>query len=353
MYFHFDEDLGTVLTIPSRSINGPLGRPLLTFNGATSVVPLLSQDSTMTQIGLVQPLTDIFKIRQGVKIAQADEQIALAKRQEGIRAVASGVEQLYWGLLAARKLQAGAAEGVRQAEAMAQTKTLEARLALAEGKQGLQQINKQVEDVQEQLNGLLDLPLCTVLDLVEPPMPVLRFRCADEVVELALASSPEIAEAHQTVLKGQAAVKAGELDYMPSIGFTAGYINQTAISAIQPNIGYVGAAGTWTLFNGGKRHEVVLERKTLVAMANLKLADTEDQIREKAVKAYREVIESEEALKSAQEMVLLRREAEKAAPNPQALMAAAKNRMTAEVDAVKADLAYRIACVQVKSLVGE
>ena len=54
---------------------------------------------------------------------------------------------------------------------------------------------------------------------------------------------------------------------MPSIGLTAGYVNQTAASYIQPNIGYVGAAGTWTLFNGGKRRDVVLERQTLVDMA--------------------------------------------------------------------------------------
>jgi hypothetical protein len=51
-------------------------------------------------------------------------------------------------------------------------------------------------------------------------------------------------------------------------------------------------------------------------------------------------------------MVVLRREAEKAAANAQTLTAAAKARMLAEVDAVKADLAYRAAYVEVMSLVG-
>jgi hypothetical protein len=129
-------------------------------------------------------------------------------------------------------------------------------------------------------------------------------------------------------------------------------VNQTAASYIQPNIGYVGAAGTWTLFNGGKRVDVMMERKTIVAMANLKLRQTEDEIRAKALKAFRELGETQEALKIVQEMVLLRREAEKSAAGPAALMAAAKARMTAEVEAVKADLAYRIAFVEVMSLVG-
>jgi len=51
----------------------------------------------LTNIGVVQPLTDFLTVRHGVNIAKADEQIALAQHQTGIREVASGVEWLYWG----------------------------------------------------------------------------------------------------------------------------------------------------------------------------------------------------------------------------------------------------------------
>jgi outer membrane protein TolC len=301
---------------------------------------------------VVQPLTDVFKIRQGVKIAQADQHIAEAQWQKGIRELASGVEQLYWGLLALRKLEAGAQDGVRQSEELAKTKSLDARLALAEARQGLQQVSKQAIDLQEQLNGLLDLPLCTKLELVEPSAPVLTFTCADEVIASALAASPDVAEAQHTIAKADAAVAAGKLDYMPSVGLTGGYVNQTAADYIQPNIGYVGVAGTWTIFNGGKRRDIIMERKSMVAMAHLKLQQTEDEVRQKAVKAFREIGESQEALQMALEMVVLRREAEKNAANMADAMTAAKARMTAEVEAVKADLAYRIAYLQVMNLTG-
>ncbi len=351
LYFHFNDDLGSVLTVSSRSINRPRGQPLVSFPGSTVSASVFNQNSSFLQIAVVQPLTDLFKVRQGVKIAQADQQIAKAEWAKGVRALVSGVEQLYWSLLAARKLQAGAQESVRQAEAMAATKTLEARLGLVEAQQGLQQIDKQIQDAQEQLNGLLDLPPCTVLELVEPALPVPPFRCADDVVALALSASPEIAEAQQNVNKGNAAVAAAKLDYLPSVGLTGGYVNQTAASYIQPNIGYVGMAGTWTLFNGGKRMEVVRERNTMVSMAHLKLHQVEDEVRQKAQKAYRELGESQATLKLAQEMVLLRREAEKGAATPPALMAAVRARTLAEVDAVKADLAYRMAFVELMSLV--
>src|SRR5438067_13800770 len=79
-----------------------------------------------------------------------------------------------------------------------------------------------------QLTGLLDLPLCTTLELVEPPLPGLPFRCADEVIGLALADSPEIREAQHTIAKARAAVAAGKLDYVPSIAAVGGYANQSA-----------------------------------------------------------------------------------------------------------------------------
>ena len=297
-----------------------------------------------------------------MKIARADEQIARAQQEEGIRKVASGVEQLYWGLLAARRIRAGAEEGVHGAELLAaQTKSLEARTALAEGRLALGQIDAQIADVQAQLNGLLDLPSCTVLDLVEPPLPLLPYRCADDVVALALASSPEIREAEQTICKAHAALTAGKLDFVPSIGLVGGYVNQTGASYVQQDIGYVGVVGSYTFVDWGKRRNVVRERENLVAMATLKLDQTKDDVRQSAEKAFREVAVNQEGLKAVEELVELRKEAEKKATTPDAmtkpaalaaLLEATKKRMETEVDAVKADLAYRSAYVKLMSLIG-
>src|SRR5262249_52371840 len=149
-------------------LTGPKGRPLLTFPPATIEAAVFNQDSSFAMLSVLQPVTDLLKVRQGVRIALADEGIAKAQLEKGIRELVSGVEQLYWGLLAALRIRAGALEGVRGAEMLAKTGTLEARTALVEAQQALQQVDKQVADLVEQLNGLLDLPLCTCLDLVEP-----------------------------------------------------------------------------------------------------------------------------------------------------------------------------------------
>jgi outer membrane protein TolC len=361
-YFHFQDDLGKVITTQGRTLTGPRGRPLVSFPPTAIEAAVLNQNSSFAVLSAVQPITDLLKVRQGVNIARADQGIAQAQLEKGVRDVASGVAQLYWGLLAARRIRAGLLEDLRGAEMLAQTKLVEARLALVETQQGIQQVDKQIADVQEQLLALLDLPLCTPLELVEPELPLVPFKCCDDVVALALSASPEIREAQQTILKAEAALKAGKLDYVPSVAAVAGYINQTGLSYVQQDIGYVGVVGSYTFVDWGKRRNVIRERQNLVAMANLKLQQTEDDVRQKAVKAFREVGETNEALKTSQEMVTLRKEAEKKVTTPEAvknpialaiMLKASKDRGTAEFDAIKAELAYRQAYVSLMSLIGK
>jgi outer membrane protein TolC len=356
MYLRFNDDLGTVITGGGRTVSGPKGTPLVTFPTFAVSENVLNQNTTFVNLMAAQPITDLLKVRQGVKLARADQGIAQAQLEKGIRDLASGVEQLYWGLLAARRIQAGAVEGVRGAELLAKTKLLEARIALVEARQGLQLVNQQIADLQEKLNGLLDLPLCTPLELVEPPVPEVPYRCADDVVGRALAASPEIREAQQTIAKAEAGVCAGRLDYVPSIAVIGGYLNQTAADYIQPNIGYVGVVGSYTFVDWGKRRNVLRERQTLLAMAHGKLNQTQDDVRQKAAKAFRDLGDSRENLTTAQELSALRREAVKQATtpaaftNPTALLKASKESAEAEVALIKSDLAYRQAYVELMAL---
>src|SRR5262249_46515262 len=148
VYFHFDQPLGTVLTTR--------GRPRLGIAPVTIAANVVNQDASLTTVGVAQPITALLKIRQGVKIARADEQIAQAECEKGARALLLGVEQLYWGLLAAERIRAGAQTGVDGAEALAKGGSLESRTALLEAKQELRAVVNQVADLEEQLNTLLD-----------------------------------------------------------------------------------------------------------------------------------------------------------------------------------------------------
>ncbi len=353
VYFHFNQDLGTVLSTPGRHVTGPKGTVFPITTARVIDVPVFNQNSYVGSVMAVQPITALLKIRQGVKIAQADEHIAQAQLEAGARELASGVEQLYWGLLAAQRIRAGALVAVKGAEELARLGTIEARLALQEARQGLNQVENQIADLEAQLNALLDQPVCTKLELVEPPLPVPPVTSCDQAADLAASVSPEVQEAGQNVVKAHAAVCAAKVDYLPQVALVAGYANQSFADWMQPNFGYAGVTASWTLFAWGKRKHTVCERDNLVAMATLKLQQTQDEVRQKALKAFREIHETQQTLVLAQEMARLRKEAEQGAREPAARFAAAKASGEAQVDLVKADLAYRMAYVKLMALISK
>jgi outer membrane protein len=350
LYLHFTDPLGKVITTKNHPV---LGIPPMTV-----VANVANQDSSFTSVLVFQPITDLLKVRDGVRIAKADEQIAQAQLDQGARELQSGVEQLYWGLLAAQRIRGGVLQGYRGAQEFAKLGTVEARTALVEAEQGLQQVEVQVADLQEQFDILLDVPTCTVLELIEPPFPTPPVTCADDAIDRALAASPELREAAQNIAKAQAATHAAQLDFMPSIVAMGGFTNQTAASYIQQNFGYIGVMGSYTFVDWGKRRNIIQEREHLIGMATLKLRQTQDDIRQKTLKAYRGLFESHRALSLANGLVGLRKEAEAKAhsaaqTNPVGLLDASKARGVAEVDLVKADLAYRQAHVELSRLIGQ
>jgi outer membrane protein TolC len=351
--FHFNDDLGSVLQFGGKHFHGPLGNDFLTVPSKTIAVPLVQQDSAFTTISAVQPLTALLKVRQGVRIARADEGIAQAQMEQGRRELLSGVEQLFWGLLAAQRIQAGAVQGVAGAEELVKAGLPEGKLALVQAKQGLQQVDNQVADLAEQLAILLDVPTCTQFELVEPPPPLAPVNCADEAVGLALASSPEVREAQENIAKARAAVAAAKVDYLPNISLVGGWANNAGmIEPIQQNFGMIGLVGTYTFVDWGKRKHTIREREQLISMAILKVQSTQDQVRQKALKAFREYEESGKAYQLAGELVEARQAALKAAVNPADKFKAAKDLAEAQLDFVKADLAQRIAYVKLMAIIG-
>jgi outer membrane protein TolC len=113
-----------------------------------------------------------------------------------------------------------------------------------------------------------------------------------------------------------------------------------------------------TFFNWGKRRDTVRERENLVAMATLNVQQTEDEVRQKAEKAYREFEQHRDALANAKELAQAREEAVKALrtpaamQNPGPLIDAITKLGLAQVDLIKAELAYRTSATQLSTLMG-
>jgi outer membrane protein TolC len=339
--FHFDAPLGRVLT--------PGLLPL-----APIAVNVVNQDLGVTTMTAVQPITALLKVRQGTIVAEADEQIARSQAEQADRAIASGVEQLYFGLLAANRILAGAQTAAAAAQHMgpALASSTAARIAGVEAKQAIQAVSSQAAELEEQLNGLVELPLCTRLNLFEPPPVAPCLNCAEQAIALALGSSPEVFQADQDAVKAEAGVRVAKVDWLPDVLLMGGYVNQNGINVIQNDITYGAVSVNYPLFEGGKRIHALRQAEMVQAMARQKACQVREEVSLKAQKAYREYAEAQVSLQTAEEMLQVRKEAQRKADTADEMIKAAGEVMKAEAAVVQAEVTCRVAGIKLATIAG-
>ena len=143
------------------------------FNPATAItVPVVEQDAAIYTAAAIQPITPLLKVRAAVEIGEADVGAAQAQRQFARRELTKGVEQLYIGLSAVRKIKGGLELAAAGAQQMVDaTQASAAKISLVEVQQNLVTVNNQCIVLQVQLNQSTGLPPCTELVLEDPPAP--------------------------------------------------------------------------------------------------------------------------------------------------------------------------------------
>jgi outer membrane protein TolC len=344
-YFNFNQDLGSVVTFQ----RGKFG--LLQPGTIVQNVAVANENSTLSTIFLAQPITKLIAVNALTQIARADETAAQAQLDKGTREVLSGVSQAYQGLLGALRIQTALELQVRLLEQLhAAQPSPQLQVAVLEARQGLLQIRGQVRELTQTLNDLLGLPACTVLEPVDPVPCELPVRCEEDAVRTALAISPEVREAEQNIAKAEAAMKVAKMAFIPDVNIIGGYANQTVANYIQPNIGYVGVAGTYTFWEWGKKRDVKRQRDADIALAHQNVRVVSDKVQLEARKAFASYEEAREDLRLANEMAKARKEAEKGTTGQAAFQAKADT-TKAELEAMKAEITYRVAHAKLAGMV--
>jgi outer membrane protein TolC len=346
-YFHFDRDLGSVVTVD----RGRLG--ILQPGISTVGVPIVNQNATLSTLLVAQPITKLIAVNAATQIARADENIARIQLDKGTRDLLSGVTQAYHGLLGAQRIQAALELQAKVLDDVLAVKpSPDLRVAQVELRQGLLQTKSQVRELTDQLNDLLGLPAGTALELADPLPPQPPVGSADEAAQLALAGSADVREAEQTIAKAEAALKVARMDYLPDVNVIGGYVNNAATPTIQPNFGVLGVTASYTFLDWGKRGDVRRQRHAQITLAHQNLLVTREKVQADARKAFGAFEQAREAHQLAGEMVRARKEAEKGAATPAAAGAAKQATATAELELMKAEIALRVAHAQLAAAVG-
>ena len=345
---HLNTPPGEVLTVQ---------RP---FAGTTLSVPVnvFEQDQTALNLSVVQPITPLFAVRQLVKIARADENIARAKAGMPVAEQASLVEKTYFDLLIAERelARAGAEARMVQAKWVAVSNSsvagvsAEQRADTIDAARSWLLAARTLKELTASLDGMLGLPADTRLELV-PPEPLVEDLSLKDAITNATATSADVIEAEQTSVKAHAGSTLAKMEYFPSIGIIGGYTHQHAINAVLPHdFGYVGFMATYTLFDSGKRERGVKEGHAQAEAADLAAQLTKAKVASTVRSSYLELERSREFYQLARRMVA-----------PSGVIAARYVSDSQDVDPAqakletelfRAELEYRQAYARVKSLVG-
>jgi outer membrane protein TolC len=289
---HFNKFLGQEIVVQRPFREGVL----------STAVPIFGQDQTLVAVTAAQPLTPLFKVREAVSYARADENIARAKAMLPVAQRAGDIEKGYFELLLAQREMALAAARVLQARAERATgvTTLVAlRDEPSDTETGasttLQAASEKVRELTASLNELLGWPSDTPLTL-ESPAPLSETLSLQTAVGTALATNPDIIEAEQTVVKAEAGRNLSKLDYVPDIAIVGGYTFQDdVIPALPRDFSFIGVMGSYNLFDFGKREALVKERRAQLEMARTALELTRQKVTAAVKTSYLKLEESRRA----------------------------------------------------------
>ncbi len=281
---------------------GALGNPAATgpIPGHSLEIGQGAATAYTSGTGLVQPLTQMFKIHAGDKAAAADLRSAQIDETDAENSVSLLVHQIYFNILTAQAhleamKQAASAASVTESEntrAVAEGRSLDvtalqAHAAYLDRQQYVLTQELAIDDAMLQFDDVLGLPLGTRLILDGDslgPSPVLPSR--SEAIAAVTASNPKVLAARQTVEKAKAGVSAAHDTYIPDISGMARYSYQSGVPFLVHNFGTFGGLVSYDLFDGGSREAKLKQAKIELEMAETQLQQTEADVAIQISAAY-------------------------------------------------------------------
>jgi outer membrane protein TolC len=310
-------------------------------------------NATTNGTGVVQPLTQLFRVKAANDVARAEAQ-AMRGKARGIEdETALKVHQIYYRILitdvrrralfakieASQDLQRERVQQVRFGSAL-EADLIESRAHALQAQQELLTTELQRSDLQMQLNDVIGLPLTTplLLDPTVSPIGGPSERCERRACVLeALDSHPEIAEARAQMEKAAAAVRLATYDFIPDVEAFARYSFQNNVPFLADRFGTVGLRASVDLFTGGRKRAVRRERETQLAQAKENLARITDAVELRVQTAYNKLERTGQMVAVSKELLALRGESRRVAAaqlvNGSALGSQAKESAALELDA--------------------
>ena len=319
--------------LPGFQMNALVSKPLSTFDttfekgvfGVTPSGPIPNEDTVITSstkptaavIGqLVQPLSQLHRIKLQIKQQEAATEISRAQLSATEQALVNEVKRAYYAILQSqgaaqaaeaniklyRELDRVTGEYVIQQVAL-KTELMDVQTRLAKAEYELMTIDNQLVSQKEQLNHLLGRDVRTefaVSSGEETALAVMRETDLLAARERALAHRPEIREAKLKVEQAKLDKRIKKSEFIPDVSLTVNYATTFSYSNFVPrSLSGVGIQVDWEVFDWGRRKHEVADKEKSITQANNALLDTESQVVMEVNAHFRQMQEARQMLKVA------------------------------------------------------
>lgn len=276
-------------------------------------------NTVMAGASLYQPLSQLPKIRTGVKIAALDEDLANLEYTKSELQVINGVERLFYGILAVRK---------RKEETEKKIELIERRLydtqsALLSGKMvdagvlGMEadlsgKRQELLELSNEECDYIAELKKLTGADFSNVPFSDQLFANEDiapaqDYIDAAAEKNVDLKISAMQVEKSQKGIEVAKQSYLPDIGLMAGYNYQNSIKILSDHNPYIGVSFKWNIQDVFSNSKVMKQRKLKYGQAQENAEYMRRSVEAEVEKAYRKMQEAKRLIGVAEQTVGFRR----------------------------------------------
>jgi outer membrane protein TolC len=236
-------------------------------------------------ITLAQPLTPLYQIYYGYKLADLGVDVARIEMDKTVTELKMQTIEAYYGYLKARaalrsmdEAIVGVEAHVKKAEAffeadfMTKNDLLQAEVQLAQLKGTRLEVEQGVAISREGLLVLLDEPVGSPLEPADQPdveagyLDTAHIPSELEALELARKNRPELKQMKKTLEQARAAVKLAAGGFIPQISAFGSYQHEEGSVMELPEF-VVGAQLSWTIWDWGGTYYSVKEAKARSAAA--------------------------------------------------------------------------------------
>jgi outer membrane protein len=247
------------------------------------------QDLTLSiDSKLQQPLTQLYTVRESVRLAETAREMDRAQLTAQRAAAAADVTRLYHRIFAAQGALAAAVEQLGSRRELARTAArlvveeaalrsdaLEADSGVAAAALQVRSIQDGLATAKEQMNRLLGRDVLTPFEVAAVSAAVPEGLDLDVARARALEQRPELRQARLLVEKAEAERRMKAWEYVPEVSAGVSYVSTFNVENLPRHIAMAGLFVKWEGWDWGRRKSEVAGKALAVEEARAKARDAE------------------------------------------------------------------------------